>query len=108
MAGELKTKSGVSYQQDVWRVVKQIPKGKVATYAMIAKRVGIDPRMAGWALHANTSANVPCHRVVNKEGRLAPNFAFDGWREQRRRLLLENVKFKSEMYVDLKVSLWKV
>lgn len=75
---------------------------------MIAKRVGIDPRMAGWALHANTSADVPCHRVVNKEGRLASNFAFDGWREQRRRLLAEGIKFRDEKHVDLEESLWQV
>ncbi len=107
MAQESKAKSGASYTQNVWQVVKQIPKGKVSTYGMIAKKVGIDPRMTGWALHANQSADVPCHRVVDRNGRLAPNFAFDGWREQRRRLEVEGVKFKDKMHVDLEKSLWQ-
>lgn len=107
MVDELKTKSGASYQQKVWRVVAKIPRGRVATYGMIAKKVGIDPRMAGWALHANRSGDVPCHRVVDRNGRLAPNFAFDGWREQRRRLDAEGVKFKDEMHVDLERHLWQ-
>ncbi len=102
-----KTKSGANYQQRVWQAVKQIPKGKVATYGIIAKKVGIDPRMAGWALHANRSSDVPCHRVVNREGRLAPNFAFDGWREQKRRLEAEGVTFKDDMHVNLEESLWQ-
>lgn len=107
MAGESKTKSGASYQQEVWQTVKRIPRGKVTTYGLIAKRVGIDPRMTGWALHANRSVDIPCHRVVDRNGRLAPNFAFDGWREQKRRLLVEGVKFKDEMHVDLERHLWQ-
>ncbi len=56
----------------------------------------------GQALHANGDSQVPCHRVVNKDGRLAPNFAFNGWQEQKRRLLQEGVVFKDQMHVDLK------
>lgn len=107
MAQGSKTKSGANYQQRVWQAARQIPEGKVATYGMIAKRAGIDPRMVGWALHANQSSAVPCHRVVDRDGRLAPNFAFDGWREQRKRLLAEGVKFRDEMHVDLSKNLWK-
>lgn len=107
MAQDSKAKSGTDYQQMVWQVVKKIPKGKVATYGMIARSVGIDPRMAGWALHANRSGNVPCHRVVDRNGRLAPNFAFDGWREQKRRLEAEGVTFRDEMHVNLEESLWQ-
>ena len=92
----------------VWNLVKRIPKGKVTTYGEIARVLG-NPKMArqvGWALHANKSNNVPCHRVVNREGRLAPNFAFDGWREQRKRLEVEGVGFVDEMHVDLDNFLW--
>lgn len=91
----------MSYIDKVFKVVKKIPRGKVMTYGKIAKIVGVDPRMVGWALHSNKDKNVPCHRVVNKDGRLAPNFAFDGWREQKRRLEAEGVKFIDETHVDL-------
>ena len=102
-----------NFREDVFHQVKGIPKGKVATYGQISDKLRsmnydlrINPRMVGWALHANKSADVPCHRVVDRNGRLAPNFAFDGWKEQRRRLFAEGVRFKDEMHVDLSQYLW--
>lgn len=92
----------------VYGVVKRIPRGKVVTYGQIAKVLGTkDARKVGWALHANSDINIPCHRVVNKEGRLAPNFAFDGWREQKRMLISEGVNFMDETHIDLKKYLWR-
>lgn len=92
----------VNFNQKVYEIVKKVPKGKVTTYGQIALKLG-NPRWSrqvGWALHANKSASVPCHRVVDRTGRVAPNFAFDGAKEQRRRLEVEGVKFKDEMHVD--------
>lgn len=100
----------------VYKITGEIPIGKVMTYGEIGKILGITPRVVGWALHANKDKNVPCHRVVNKEGKLADNFsgpqapdaqaigrrAFDGWKEQRRRLIVERVGFVDERHVDLK------
>lgn len=51
--------------------------------------------------------DVPCHRVVNKDGRLAPDYAFGGPNEQRNRLLAEGVTFIGERRVDLKRYLWQ-
>ena len=83
--------------EKVYEVVRRIPKGKVTTYGEIALRlrsgpigsialrlrsgpigskVNVSPRSVGWALHANRDEKTPCHRVVNREGRLAPNFGF--------------------------------
>ncbi|MBI3397040.1 MGMT family protein [Candidatus Woesebacteria bacterium] len=91
---------------EVYSYVKIIPPGKVMTYGQVARALGIkDTRKVGWALHASKSSEVPCHRVVNKEGRLAENFAFNGAGEQRKRLLSEGVKFIDDMHVDLKTSL---
>jgi len=112
----MKRKSNSGFFEQVYRLVRKIPKGKVATYGQIAlrlrsgplgSRINISPRTVGWALHANSDPQVPCHRVVNKDGRLAPNFALDGWREQKRRLLEEGVAFIDEMHVDLKRYLWQ-
>lgn len=91
----------------VYQIVKVIPPGRVATYGQIARILGTrDARRVGWALHANSDSRVPCHRVVNKDGRLAPNFAFDGAEEQRRRLTAEEITFKDEMHVDLEKCGW--
>lgn len=97
----------MNYIQKVHEFTQKIPKGKVTTYGTIAKMLNINPRMVGYALHQNKSSQVPCHRVVNKDGRLAPSFAFDGWKEQKRRLEEEGVKFRGETYVDLDKCLWK-
>lgn len=96
-----------SFFDQVYRLVQQVPVGKVTTYGIIARQLGTgDARKVGWALHANTSALVPCHRVVNKEGRLAANFAFDGVQEQRRRLEVEGVSFIDELHVNMSEHLY--
>lgn len=93
----------MDFFNQVYRVVKKIPAGKVMTYGQIAAILGTkDARKVGWALHANRDQKIPCHRVVNKDGRLAPNFAFDGMEEQRRRLISEGVSFKDKTHADLK------
>lgn len=91
----------------VHTITQSIPKGKVTTYGEIARVLSTNPRTVGWALHANKSAKTPCHRVVNINGRLAPNFAFDGAKEQKRRLQSEGVKFKDDIHVDLLTCLYR-
>lgn len=96
-----------SFFEQVYQMVRQIPEGKVATYGQIAKLLSTrDARRVGWALHANTDKDNPCHRVVNKDGQVALNYAFEGWQEQKRKLMEEGVKFVDEMRVDLGLHLW--
>lgn len=94
--------------QRVYEVVRKIPEGKVATYGQIAKILGTrDVRKIGFALHANPdSSSTPCHRVVNKDGRLAPGYAFGGPNEQKMKLVSEGVTFKGGYLVDLEKCLW--
>jgi methylated-DNA-protein-cysteine methyltransferase-like protein len=88
--------------KEVYKIVKKIPRGKVMTYGQIAQILKVkDTRKISWALHANKSVEVPCHRVVNKEGHLAKNFAFNGMEEQQRRLESEGIVFEKDLYVDL-------
>jgi methylated-DNA-protein-cysteine methyltransferase-like protein len=83
--------------------VKKIPAGKVATYGQIASSLGLkDARIVGWALHSNKDPKTPCHRVVNRKGRLAPGFSFGGSEEQKYRLSLEGISFLNEDHVNLK------
>ena len=62
----------------IYAVVRRIPAGKVASYGQVAWLAG-NPRWArvvGYALHRNPDPNtIPCHRVVTKDGRVAPGFA---------------------------------
>jgi len=91
-----------SFFEKVYRLTRLIPPGRVTTYGEIARTLGTgDARKVGWALHANRDTLTPCHRVVNKEGRLAKNFAFDGEMEQRNRLEAEGVAVNDDFHVDL-------
>ena len=98
-----------NFKEQVFEKVRKIPQGKVSTYGLIAEMLGKRrwSRQVGWALHQNTDPKTPCHRVVDRNGRLAPNFTFDGAGEQRRRLEAENVGFRDKMHVALSKCLWK-
>ncbi|RJQ26937.1 cysteine methyltransferase [Candidatus Parcubacteria bacterium] len=85
----------------VYELVKRVPEGKVTTYGLIGKVLNISPRVVGFALHLNNNPEVPCHRVVNREGRIASAFAFGGARVQRERLEKEGVEFGDETHVEL-------
>jgi methylated-DNA-protein-cysteine methyltransferase related protein len=88
--------------EQVHQIVATIPRGKVMTYGQIGKLLGITPRVVGFALHANkTPDDVPCHRVVNRDGRVAPGYAFGGYDIQKKLLEAEDVEFKDELCVNL-------
>jgi methylated-DNA-protein-cysteine methyltransferase-like protein len=81
-------------QEEIYDLVRQIPKGKVTTYGRIAKVIGINPRYVGYVLHQNPyEGEVPCHRVVSAGGRTANTFAFGGGGVQREMLVSEDVTF---------------
>jgi len=86
----------------VYSVVRQIPKGKVATYATVAKKAKTTPRVVGFALHANKNPKeIPCHRVIKTDGALANGYAFGGKEKQKELLQKEGVYFKNPVIVDL-------
>jgi len=92
----------MKFFEQVYEVVKKIPKGKVITYGQVARILDTkDSRRVGHALHANRDSGVPCHRVVNKDGRLALGYAFGGIGEQRARLIAEGVKFRDDLHVKM-------
>jgi len=90
------------FAKQVYFLVRKIPSGKVVTYGQIAKKLGRPKaaRAVGNILHQNNSSQIPCHRVVNKEGKLAVNYRFGGWRCQREKLVNEGIKFKDEKGVE--------
>ncbi len=95
----------MSVFEGIYAVVARIPKGRVATYGQVALIAG-NPRWArvvGYALHNNPAPMViPCHRVVNREGRVAEAFAFGGGDTQRALLLEEGIEFEADGHIDLK------
>lgn len=93
----------------IYEVVKTIPRGKVATYGLVAMLAG-NPRLArvvGYALHVNPQPGViPCHRVVTRNGEVSKAFAFGGENMQRQLLTEEGVEFLDDGRVDMQRFLW--
>lgn len=100
----------LSVFEKIYAVVTKIPKGCVATYGQVALLAG-NPRWArvvGYALHNNPAPGViPCHRVVNREGRVAESFVFGGGNIQRQMLEDEGILFLGDGSIDLKKYGWK-
>lgn len=93
----------------IYEVVRQIPRGTVASYGQVAMLAG-NPRWArvvGYALHANPDpAGIPCYRVVTKDGRTSAAFAFGGQDVQRALLEADGVRFLPDGRVDMEGFQW--
>lgn len=97
-----------SYEK-IYEVVKQIPKGTVATYGQVAALAGNKrwARVVGYALHVNPDPeDIPCYRVVNREGRLSDAFAFGGVNQQKLLLEADGIEVVDN-HVDLEIYQWK-
>ena len=101
----------MNFFESVYKVVKQIPAGKVLSYGDVARLAG-NPKMSrqvGWALHVNPEQGViPCHRVVFKDGSPANGFAFGGREVQRDMLIKEGVEVSRDFKIDMKKFRWQV
>lgn len=91
--------------EKIYKIVSQIPKGKVLTYKKVAELAGINPsaggpRIVGFALHANKNPEkIPCHRVIKSNGTLAKGYAYGGIAEQRKKLKEEGIKFSANFQI---------
>jgi len=91
--------------EQIWKVVRRIPKGKVATYGDVARAAGFPgaARQVVWALRASsvmkTGRPLPWHRVLGAKGCI--RLPGENGLEQRLRLRSEGVVFQGDR-VDLK------
>ncbi|RPI00974.1 MAG: methylated-DNA--[protein]-cysteine S-methyltransferase [Calditrichaeota bacterium] len=103
-------KSATGFFAAVWRVVAQIPFGRVASYGQIASMLG-NPRAArtvGWALHSlPEGTDVPWHRVINARGRISMDCGEHSPELQRLLLLQEGVMFDDKGYINLQLFQWR-
>ncbi len=101
-----------NFFEQVYRIVKRIPRGRVATYGQIAALLG-HPRAArtvGWALNgmsARQAEEVPWQRVINAQGRISISRADLSAALQRRLLEEEGVRFDETEHVDLRQYGWR-
>lgn len=94
-----------TFFDQVYLVVRQIPKGKVASYGQVAAVLGA-PRAArtvGWALASlrdEAESDVPWQRVVNSQGRISIRSLRHAATEQQSLLEAEGVEFDERGFID--------
>jgi methylated-DNA-protein-cysteine methyltransferase-like protein len=96
--------------QNVFDVVRLIPKGRVTTYGAIAKYIGTggSSRMVGWAMNAShgVKPKVPAHRVVNRNGMLTGKAHFETPTKMQELLEKEKIKVQNETVVNFSTLFW--
>jgi len=96
----------MSFKETIYKLTRQIPKGKVATYGQLAKMAGHpkSARAVGAFMRTNPDApNTPCHRVVASDGKLTGYSGSGGVEQKRKMLIAEGVVFIGDK-VDLSRS----
>ncbi len=93
----------------IYRVVRRIPRGRVATYGQVAELAQASgPRQVGYALHSlPEGSDVPWHRVVNARGSISLRSGLGGESFQNALLKAEAIEFDAQGRIDLDRFLWK-
>ncbi|MBA4197937.1 MAG: cysteine methyltransferase [Chitinophaga sp.] len=99
-----------SFFDDVYDVVRQIPKGRVTSYGAIANYLGtkLSARMVGWAMNAagTVKPKVPAQRVVNRNGMLSGKAHFSTPTKMEELLKKDGVNVEKDTVVNFKEIYW--
>lgn len=98
-----------NFFDDVYAVVRLIPKGRVTSYGAIAAYLGMKSgaRMVGWAMNASHGVRgVPAHRVVNSQGLLTGRHHFETPETMENRLNREGVAIRNNQVQDFHDKFW--
>lgn len=96
-----------NFFNDVYAVVKLIPKGRVTSYGAIANYLGtkMSSRMVGWAMHG-CPKGVPAHRVVNRIGLLTGKHHFKPPYKMQQLLEKEGTQVSKDKIVGFADKYW--
>jgi methylated-DNA-protein-cysteine methyltransferase-like protein len=104
------SKDTLSFFQQVYQIVRLIPKGRVTSYGAIAKALGSgkSSRMVGWAMNNshNQKEYVPAHRVVNRIGLLTGKHHFETPIKMQELLEKEGIEVKCDKVINFKNIFW--
>ena len=92
--------------EDVYEVVRLIPRGRVTSYGAIARYLGIkSARVVGWAMNAS-EGHLPAHRVLNSKGQLSGAPAFSPHRSMETLLVEEGIPVSGNRVIDFQRYFW--
>ena len=102
------TEGKMNFFEDVFEVVRLIPKGRVTSYGAIARYLGTtsSARMVGWALNQSHGSDVPAHRVVNRIGLLTGKHHFENPERMADLLAGEGIIVESDQVKDFEKLFW--
>ena len=107
---KLKFEKHNDFFQQVYQVVRLIPKGKVTSYGAIARYLGSakSSRMVGYAMNNSHKQipPVPAHRVVNRNGILTGKHFFSEENEMERLLKNEGLSIKDNAIQNFEAYFW--
>jgi len=99
-----------SFFEDVYDVVRQIPKGRVTSFGAIANYLGtrLSARMVGWAMNGAHHATppVPAHRVLNRNGMLSGKAHFATPTRMEELLMKEKIKVENDTVIHFEKIFW--
>ena len=99
-----------SFFENVWDVVRQIPKGRVTTYGAIGAYLGAksSARMVGWAMNSSfvVKPKVPAQRVINRNGMLSGKAHFATPTLMQELLEKDGIKVENDKVVDFSKLFW--
>lgn len=108
--GRLPGKDTSSFFEDVFEVVRLIPRGRITSYGAIARYLGtgLSARMVGWAMNASytSTTDVPAHRVVNRAGLLTGKHHFGSPFIMQQLLESEGVVVEEDKVVKFDELFW--
>ncbi len=96
-----------TFNDQVYALVRRVPRGRVITYGAVARVLGAPgkAREVGWAMHACPD-DVPAHRVVNRDGAVSGDPATTAAARRRWQLEAEGVRFDAAGRCDLARYEW--
>lgn len=96
------------YYENVYDLVRLIPRGKVTTYGAIANFLSLgSARMVGWALNQCLhNGDVPAHRVVNRKGALSGRMHWSPPEKMQQNLEAEGIVVKDHQIQNFEACLW--
>ena len=97
-----------SFFEDVYAVVRLIPRGRVTSYGAIAHYLGTkgSARMVGWAMNQAHGKDVPAQRVVNRNGLLTGKHHFGTPNTMQQLLEADGVRVVGDQVQDFKKLFW--
>lgn len=104
----MKELSDINYRERVYRIVREIPPGRVMTYGQIAGILGegYTPRTVGYVMFNSADDGVPWQRVINSQGKCSTGRLTIPINLQEELLKAEGVRFNEKGVCDLGSYLW--